>query len=52
MIVERDACEGYYLIIAKDTGIGIKPEEIDLIFKEFTRTEDVEKIEGLDLLYA
>lgn len=47
--VERDADASYYFIIVKDTGIGIKPEELNLVFQEFSRTEDVDKIEGTGL---
>jgi PAS domain S-box-containing protein len=38
-----------YLIHVTDTGIGIKPEELELVFKEFERTEDVAKTEGTGL---
>jgi len=38
-----------YMIHVTDTGIGIKPEEIDKVFKEFERTRDVEDKEGTGL---
>ena len=38
-----------YFLTVKDTGIGIKPEEMDLVFKEFARTGDVDQIEGTGL---
>ena len=47
--IERKADASDYFIVVQDTGIGIKPEEIDLIFKEFSRTGDVDKIEGTGL---
>jgi PAS domain S-box-containing protein len=38
-----------YLINIADTGIGIKSDELDKLFKEFARTEDVSRIEGTGL---
>ena len=47
--VEHTPDAGYYFINVKDTGVGIKPEELDLIFDEFSRTGDVGKVEGTGL---
>lgn len=38
-----------YMIHVTDTGIGIKPGDIDKVFKEFERTQDVEEKEGTGL---
>ena len=47
--VEREPGASYYVIEVQDTGIGIKAEELDSIFQEFIRTEDVDEIEGTGL---
>jgi len=49
LAVEHDPSTRIYRINISDTGIGIKPDELDKLFREFARTEDVAKIEGTGL---
>lgn len=47
-VIYVDAADTYEIHVA-DTGIGIKPDELDKLFREFARTEDVARIEGTGL---
>ena len=49
LTVDYEPGEKSYMIHVIDTGIGIKPGDIDKVFKEFERTEDVEEKEGTGL---
>jgi adenylate cyclase len=49
LAVEHDPATSIYRINVADSGIGIKPEELDKLFREFARTQDVSKIEGTGL---
>jgi len=40
---------GCYTVTVKDTGVGIRPDDVESIFDEFVRTDDVGKIEGTGL---
>lgn len=49
-IIIEAANNGNYLVFGvKDTGVGIKEEEIGLIFKEFGRTSSTKNMEGTGL---
>jgi len=49
LAVEYEPGADTYRINVTDTGIGIKSEELDKLFREFARTEDVSNIEGTGL---
>jgi signal transduction histidine kinase len=49
VLIGARRCGGEVLIEVHDTGQGIPPEQLDRLFSEFTRGEEVRSIEGVGL---
>ncbi|HQJ06107.1 MAG TPA: ATP-binding protein, partial [Spirochaetota bacterium] len=49
VIIEVTSRDNYLVFGVKDSGVGIKEEEIGSIFKEFGRTSSTKNIEGTGL---
>lgn len=48
-VTENPKCDGDYIIVVKDYGIGIASDELDKLFKPFFRTNNSKNIEGTGL---